>query len=425
MARIAIIGTGYVGLSSGACFAHLKHSVTCVDVVQAKIDMLNEGILPIVETGLDDLVAKGVETGHLSFTTDVAMAVQDADVIFLCVPTPEGADGSADLSYIQAAAKTLSPLLRSGAVVVNKSTVPVGSTKVVERELKRPDISVVSNPEFLREGSAIQDFLHPDRVVVGSDNREAALKVAALYEKVGAPVVVTDPASAETIKYAANAFLATKISYINAVAAICEGVGADINDVVLGLGYDQRIGHEFLRPGPGWGGSCFPKDTKAMVKIAHDAGYDFGLLKGVITVNDQQYGRIVDKIRTAAGGSLQGKKIASWGLTFKALTDDLRDSPAVEIVSRLLADGATVSIFDPTVFSAPRGLDAVSICTSPLEASTGADVIAVLTEWDDFRWVKPDEVASVVKTKFIVDARNLLDRSEWRRAGFDYQGIGR
>ena len=425
MARIAIIGTGYVGLSSGACFAHLKHSVTCVDVIQAKIDMLNEGILPIVETGLDDLVAKGVETGHLSFTTDVAMAVQDADVIFLCVPTPEGADGSADLSYIQAAAKTLSPLLRSGAVVVNKSTVPVGSTKVVERELKRPDISVVSNPEFLREGSAIQDFLHPDRVVVGSDNREAALKVAALYEKVGAPVVVTDPASAETIKYAANAFLATKISYINAVAAICEGVGADINDVVLGLGYDQRIGHEFLRPGPGWGGSCFPKDTKAMVKIAHDAGYDFGLLKGVITVNEQQYGRIVDKIRTAAGGSLQGKKIASWGLTFKALTDDLRDSPAVEIVTRLLADGATVSIFDPTVSFAPRGLDAVSICTTPLEAATGADVIAVLTEWDDFRWVKPDEVALVVKTKFIVDARNLLDRSEWRRAGFDYQGIGR
>ena len=425
MARIAIIGTGYVGLSSGACFAHLKHSVTCVDVVQAKIDMLNEGILPIVETGLDDLVAKGVETGHLSFTTDVAMAVQDADVIFLCVPTPEGADGSADLSYIQAAAKTLSPLLRSGAVVVNKSTVPVGSTKVVERELKRPDISVVSNPEFLREGSAIQDFLHPDRVVVGSDNREAALKVAALYEKVGAPVVVTDPASAETIKYAANAFLATKISYINAVAAICEGVGADINDVVLGLGYDQRIGHEFLRPGPGWGGSCFPKDTKAMVKIAQDAGYEFGLLKGVITVNEQQYGRIVEKIRTAAGGSLQGKKIASWGLTFKALTDDLRDSPAVEIVTRLLADGATVSIFDPTVSFAPRGLDAVSICTTPLEAATGADVIAVLTEWDDFRWVKPDEVALVVKTKFIVDARNLLDRSEWRRAGFDYQGIGR
>jgi UDPglucose 6-dehydrogenase len=310
-------------------------------------------------------------------------------------------------------------------VVVNKSTVPVGSTKVVERELKRPDIAVVSNPEFLREGSAIQDFLHPDRVVVGSDNQEAAIAVGALYEKVGAPVVVTDPASAETIKYAANAFLATKISYINAVAAICEGVGADINDVVLGLGYDKRIGHEFLRPGPGWGGSCFPKDTKAMVKIAQDAGYDFGLLKGVITVNDQQYGRIVDKIRAAAGGTLKGKKIASWGLTFKALTDDLRDSPAVEIVTRLLADGASVSVFDPTVTVAPKGLDAVTVCSSPLEACAGADVIAVLTEWDDFRWVSPVEAAGVVRTKQIVDARNLLDRSEWRRSGFEYQGIGR
>jgi UDPglucose 6-dehydrogenase len=310
-------------------------------------------------------------------------------------------------------------------VVVNKSTVPVGSTKVVERELKRPDIAVVSNPEFLREGSAIQDFLHPDRVVVGSDNQEAAIAVGALYEKVGAPVVVTDPASAETIKYAANAFLATKISYINAVAAICEGVGADINDVVLGLGYDKRIGHEFLRPGPGWGGSCFPKDTKAMVKIAQDAGYDFGLLKGVITVNDQQYGRIVDKIRAAAGGTLKGKKIASWGLTFKALTDDLRDSPAVEIVTRLLADGASVSVFDPTVTVAPKGLDAITVSASPLEACAGADVIAVLTEWDDFRWVSPTDAAGAVSVKQIVDARNLLDRSEWRRAGFEYQGIGR
>ena len=416
MSNIAVIGTGYVGLSSGACFAHLGHIVTCVDVVQEKIDNLNNTILPIFETGLADLV---------TFTTDVAGAVQDADIVFLCVPTPEGADGNADLSFIQTAARTLAPLLRSGAVVVNKSTVPVGSTKVVERELKRSDIAVVSNPEFLREGSAIQDFLHPDRIVVGSDNQEAAIRVGALYEKVGAPVVVTDPASAETIKYAANAFLATKISYVNAIAAICEGVGADINDVVLGLGYDKRIGHEFLRPGPGWGGSCFPKDTKAMVKIAQDAGYDFGLLKGVITVNDQQYDRIVGKIRAAAGGILTGKKIAAWGLTFKALTDDLRDSPAIDIVTRLLAAGASVSAFDPTVIVTPKGLDAVNICASPLEACADADVIAVLTEWDDFRSVSPTDAARVVRTKQIVDARNLLDRSEWRQVGFDYQGIGR
>ena len=425
MAEIEVIGTVYVGLSSGACFAHLGHRVTCVDVVQLKIDNLNKGILPIVETGLENLVLEGVNSELLRFTTDVASAVVGADVVFLCVPTPESADGSADLSYIQMAARTLSPLLRSGAIVVNKSTVPVGSTKVVEQELKRPDVSVVSNPEFLREGSAIQDFLHPDRIVVGSDSREAAIAVGALYEKTGAPIVVTDPASAETIKYAANAFLATKISYINAVAAICEGVGADINDVVLGLGYDKRIGHQFLRPGPGWGGSCFPKDTKAMIKIADDAGYDFGLLKGVITVNHQQHGRIVDKVRSAAGGSLRGKKIASWGLTFKALTDDLRDSPAVEILTRLLAEGAVVTVFDPTVRIAPRGLDAITVCSSPLEACAGVDVIVVLTEWDDFRWVVPSAVAAVVNVKKIIDARNLLDRSEWRRAGFEYQGIGR
>ena len=414
-----------MGLTSGACFAKLGHKVVCVDVVQAKIDNLNNGILPIVETGLEALVAEGVEAGLLSFTTDVVSAVVDAEVVFLCVPTPEGADGSADLSYIQTAARTLAPLLLSGAVVVNKSTVPVGSTKVVERELKRPDVAVVSNPEFLREGSAIHDFLNPDRVVVGSDNQEAAVRVAALYEKVAAPVVVTDPASAETIQYAANAFLATKLSYINAVAAICEGVGADISDVVLGLGYDKRIGHEFLRPGPGWGGSCFPKDTKAMVKIAEDAGYDFGLLKGVITVNDQQYSRIVDKIRAAAGGSLKGKKIASWGLTFKALTDDLRDSPAVEIVTRLLADGAQVAVYDPTVSAAPKGLDAITVSLSPLDACAGADVLAVLTEWDEFRWISPVETATVMNGRQVVDARNLLDRSEWRRSGFEYQGIGR
>ena len=425
MTKIAVIGTGYVGLSSGACFASLGHSVTCVDVVQRKIDDLNNGKLPIVETGLQELVSEGVERDRLFFTTDISVAVCDADVVFLCVPTPESADGSADLSYIQTAARTLSPLLRSGAIVVNKSTVPVGSTKVVERELKRPDVSVVSNPEFLREGSAIQDFLHPDRIVVGSDNQEAAIAVGALYEKVGAPVVVTDPASAETIKYAANAFLATKISYINAVAAICEGVGADIRDVVLGLGYDKRIGHEFLRPGPGWGGSCFPKDTKAMVKIAEDAGYDFGLLKGVITVNEQQYERIVNKIRLAAGGTLLCKHVSAWGLTFKALTDDLRDSPAVEIVTRLLAGGATVSAYDPTVKEAPKGLEVVGIASSPVDACSDADVIAVLTEWDEFRWVNPLEVTAVVRFKKIVDARNILDRSQWRRAGFDYQGIGR
>ena len=425
MAKIAVIGTGYVGLSSGACFARLGHDVICVDVDARKIERLNHGILPIVETGLGDLVDEGVGSSRVSFTTDVVEATKEAEVVFLCVPTPEGEDGSADLSYIQTAARTLSRLLRPGAIVVNKSTVPVGSTRVVERELKRPDVAVVSNPEFLREGSAIQDFLHPDRIVVGSENREAAVKVADLYEKVGAPVVVTDPASAETIKYAANAFLATKISYVNAVAAICEGVGADIHDVVLGLGYDHRIGHEFLRPGPGWGGSCFPKDTKAMINIAAGAGYDFGLLRGVITVNEQQYERIVEKIRTAVGGDVGGRRIAVWGLTFKANTDDLRDSPSVEICGRLLAAGAQVVGFDPTVSAAPNGLSGIEIADSATSATLGADVLAVLTEWDEFKWISPTVVASGIGSRKVVDARNLLDRSDWRRAGFDYQGIGR
>ena len=425
MAKIAVIGTGYVGLSSGACFARLGHHVTCVDVDAGKIERLNQGMLPIVETGLGEIVDEGVRASRLSFTTDVAEATKDAEVVFLCVPTPEGEDGSADLSYIQAAARTLSTLLRPGAIVVNKSTVPVGSTRVVERELKRPDVAVVSNPEFLREGSAIQDFLHPDRIVVGSENREAAVRVADLYEKVGAPVVVTDPASAETIKYAANAFLATKISYVNAVAAICEGVGADIHDVVLGLGYDHRIGHDFLRPGPGWGGSCFPKDTKAMINIAAGAGYDFGLLRGVITVNEQQYERIIDKIRSAAGGDLKGLKVAVWGLTFKANTDDLRDSPSVEICGRLLAAGAQVVGYDPTVSVAPRNLEGIEIADSAMSATSDAGVLAVLTEWDEFKWIPPTEVATRIRSRKVVDARNLLDRSEWRRAGFDYQGIGR
>jgi UDPglucose 6-dehydrogenase len=427
MSKVAVIGTGYVGLTSGACFARLGHTVVCVDIDESKIERLNAGIMPIVETGIEDLVREGVEAGTLHFTTDIASAVKDADVVFLCVPTPEGEDGSADLTYVQSAARTLSPLLKSGAIVVNKSTVPVGSTRVVERELKRSDIPVVSNPEFLREGSAIHDFLHPDRVVVGSDDNEAAVRVASLYESIGAPVVITDPASAETVKYAANAFLATKISFINAVAAICEGVGADIRDVVLGLGYDKRIGHEFLRPGPGWGGSCFPKDTKALVKIAENAGYNFDLLRGVITVNEQQYERIVSKIRTACGGSLKDKTVAVWGVTFKAQTDDQRDSPSIEVSTRLLGDGAQLRMYDPTVSKAPKSLlhGNITICQSPVEAALEADVVAVLTEWDEFRWIDPVDVARVVKARQIVDARNLLDRSNWVRNDFEYQGIGR
>jgi UDPglucose 6-dehydrogenase len=421
MTSIAVVGTGYVGLSSGACFAHLGHQVTCLDIDEVKVQKLSNGIIPIVEDQLQELVAEGLSTSRLTFTTDYETAISTAEVVFLCVPTPENEDGTADLTYLQAAAHSMSKWLKSGAIVVNKSTVPVGSTRVVEKVLARSDISVVSNPEFLREGTAIRDFLEPDRIVVGSENREAAMKVAELYSSLQAQVLVTDPASAETIKYAANAFLATKISYINAVAAICEGVGADIGDVVLGLGYDHRIGHEFMNPGPGWGGSCFPKDTKALVKIAEAAGYEFGLLKGVIEVNEQQLERTANKIAAAA----EGGEVAIWGLTFKAGTDDLRDSPSIEIAKKLLARGVRIRAYDPTVSVVPASIEGVTLSDSPLVAATGAHVVALLTEWDEFRWIEPRHVRQVMAGNAVVDARNLLDCAAWIREGFSYQGVGR
>jgi UDPglucose 6-dehydrogenase len=424
--RIAVVGTGYVGLTTGACLAHLGHTVVCADIDADKIAKLRDGIIPIVELGLTELVAEGMASGRLSFVVGSGEAAKNCDIAFLCVPTPQGEDGSADLSYVQRAAEEIAAVLPFEAIVVNKSTVPVGSTKVVEKALKRPDVKVVSNPEFLREGSAVQDFLKPDRVVVGSDDQAAAMKVASLYDGLSTRVIITDPASAETIKYAANAFLATKLSFINAIAAICEGVGADINDVVVGIGSDKRIGENFLRPGPGWGGSCFPKDSRALIKIAEDADYSFDLLKGVITVNDQQLDRVADKIRLAAGGDLSGKVVAVWGLTFKAGTDDLRDSPAIAIIERLMKLGARVQAFDPTLNVIRPGIpNDLVIAASSDDATSRADVLAVLTEWDEFKWISPSTIAAEMTGKQVVDARNLLDRKDWERAGFTYQGIGR
>jgi UDPglucose 6-dehydrogenase len=422
MGHIAVVGVGYVGLTTGACLAKLGHTVVCGDVDEGRVANLSKGEVPIVEAGLDQLVRDGLRSGNLRFVVGAASAAEGAEFIYLCVPTPQGEDGSADLSYIENAAREISGVLEEGAIVVNKSTVPVGSTKVVERVLGRPDVSVVSNPEFLREGSAVHDFLHPDRIVVGADDPNAASRVAALYLGVPAPFIVTDPASAETIKYAANAFLAAKISFVNAIAAVCEAVGADVTDVVLGIGSDKRIGHDFLRPGPGWGGSCFPKDTRALVRIAENAGYDFDLLRGVISVNSQQHARVVDKIRDAAGGSLDGVVVGVWGLTFKARTDDLRDSPSLAIIEALRREGAVVQGYDPTV---ERALDGIQLCVDPYEACTGAHVLAVLTEWDDFRWIDPEQVREVMTARQVVDARNLLERPAWQRAGFTYQGIGR
>lgn len=421
--RVAVIGTGYVGLTTGACLASLGHRVTCADIDAAKIALLASGRIPIVERGLENLVAEGLRTGSLSFIADPKAAVADCEIAFLCVPTPQGDDGSADLSYVQSAASNIATHLPFESIVVNKSTVPVGSTKVVERALQRPDVKVVSNPEFLREGSAVDDFMKPDRVVVGSDDQASAMKVALLYESLSTRVIITDPASAETIKYAANAFLATKLSFINAIAAICEGVGADINDVIVGMGSDHRIGQDFLRPGPGWGGSCFPKDSRALIKIAETAGYRFSLLEGVVAVNNEQLDRVARKILPGSGA---GRTVAVWGLTFKANTDDLRDSPAIAIIDRLLAQGAEVVAYDPTVPENRQGVpDGIRLTSSPVEACFQADALAVLTEWDEFKWIDPIEVAKVMTGRHIVDGRNILDRSEWRKAGFDYEGIGR
>ena len=420
--KIAVIGTGYVGLTTGACLASMGHDVVCVDVDVDKVARLNAGEIPIREDGLDRLVLDGRRSGRLTFVVGAAAAVPGREFVYLCVPTPQGDDGSADLSYIEAAAQEIGPHLDREAIVINKSTVPVGSTRVVERALQRGDVSVVSNPEFLREGSAVHDFLNPDRVVIGAADQAAAIRMAGLYIGLTAPIMVTDPASAETIKYASNAFLATKISFVNAVAAVCEAVGADVNDVVLGMGYDKRIGQEFLRPGPGWGGSCFPKDTIALIRIAEDAGYDFRLLKGVKDVNDEQFERVTRKVIDAVGGDIVGKRIAAWGITFKARTDDTRMSPAIEIIKRLQKAGADVVAYDPAIRAEIEG---IAVAEDALAACKGAEALVILTEWDEFKWVDLEEVAEVMAAKRIVDARNLLDRSRVRQFGFDYQGIGR
>jgi UDPglucose 6-dehydrogenase len=428
MSRVAVIGTGYVGLTTGACLAHLGHQVVCADVDEAKIVGLQGGHIPIFEKGLEDLVQAGLRARRLSFVVGGQAAVKEAQFVFLCVQTPQGADGSADLSFVEQASREIGPVLAAGSVVITKSTVPVGSARVVEKALGRSDVSVVSNPEFLREGQAVHDCLHPDRVVIGSDDKAAALLVAGLYESLDAPLIVTDPPTAETIKYACNAFLATKVSFINAIANLCQAVGADVRDVVLGMGYDKRIGFEFLKPGPGWGGSCFPKDSRALVRIAEDHGYNFDLLKGVIAVNEEQFEQVVGRIERLAGRPLEGATIAVWGLTFKAGTDDLRDSPAVAVVRRLVERGAKVQAFDPTVVEALPAHAAhpsIEVHTGPYAACAGAQVLAVLTEWDEFRWLDFTKVAELLERPAIMDGRNLLDPAALRRRGFVYESMGR
>ena len=425
MSSVAVVGTGYVGLSTGACLSHLGHTVVCLDIDPVKIQMLSEGRIPIVEEGLLELVHEGVDAGRLTFTTELQEALVGASIVFLCLPTPQGEDGSADLSYVMGAIDQIKDMLEEGAVVVNKSTVPVGSAQKVAAALGRADVSVVSNPEFLRQGTAVHDFLHPTRVVIGGDDAAAVEHVAALYSGIDAPILRMKTASAEALKYAANAFLATKLTFINAMADICEAVGADIFDVAEGIGLDPRIGSDMLRAGPGWGGSCFPKDTRALVNIAAAGGYDFALLRGVIETNDQHYSRIAEKVMAVCGGSVQGLVIAAWGATFKAGTDDLRDSPAIKIMQILKSAGATIRVFDPTATGRYPRYPWLEVGSSALSVCDGADVLAVLTEWPEFRVILPGDVASRMTHRRVVDGRNHLDRDAWISAGFEHRGVGR
>jgi UDPglucose 6-dehydrogenase len=424
VAKIAIVGTGYVGLTTGACLASLGHEVVCADIDAEKVAQLSKGKVTIFEDGLQELVTKGLKTGNLSFVVGAVKAVFDSEYVFLCLPTPESSDGSADISIIETVAKEIADSLSRASIIVNKSTLPVGSVRVVENCIQRKDVSVVSNPEFLREGSAVQDFLKPDRVVIGSDDKSAAEKVAQLYSPICKNILITDPASAETIKYAANAFLAARLSFVNALASVCEVVGANIIDVVNGLGSDSRIGTQFLQPGPGWGGSCFPKDTKALLKIAQDNGYDFELLAGVISANESQFDRIANRIAVEAKAASEKPIVAIWGLAFKSGTDDLRESPSLKIINRLISKNISIQAYDPTQVGVENKNLQIKNFDNALSACKEAHVLAVFTEWKEFARIEPKLVAEQMSNLSVFDGRNMLNKNSWLAAGFNYKGVG-
>ncbi|TKG71555.1 UDP-glucose dehydrogenase family protein [Prauserella endophytica] len=422
--RAGVVGAGYVGLTSAACLAELGHTVTCVDVDAEKVERLREAEIPIHEPGLPELVQGNLAAGRLAFTTEHA-ALRDADVVLLCLPTPTGQGGTADLSAFDAAVTTLRDTVSPGCVVVIKSTVPVGTTERAATALGHP---VVSNPEFLREGHAVHDFLHPDRIVIGARDERARAVATALYAGLDAPVLHTDPASAELAKYASNAFLALKVSYVNELAELCERLGADVTDVTGTMGLDERIGSAFLSPGPGWGGSCLPKDTRALLHAAAEAGVDFTVLADAVTANARQLDRVVAKVRQAVtgaeDGSLSGVRLGLLGLTFKAGTDDLRESPALAIAARLAAEGAQLTGYDPGVRRA-ADLGEVQLVDEPSLVAKDAAGLVLLTEWPEFRDLDWPQLAQLAEKATVVDCRNLLDPGELAEAGFTYSGLGR
>jgi UDPglucose 6-dehydrogenase len=432
--RIAMIGTGYVGLVSGACFSEFGVDVVCVDVDESKVAKLKGGQIPIFEPGLEDLVKSNTEAGRLSFTTDLRDAVREADAVFIAVGTPSRrGDGHADLSYVYKAAEQIADAIEGYTVVVTKSTVPVGTGREVESIIRkrRPDaeFDVCSNPEFLREGAAISDFMRPDRVVIGSDSQRARDVMSQLYRPlylIETPIVFTSLETSELIKYAANTFLATKITFINEVADLCEKVGADVHDVARGIGLDNRIGKKFLHPGPGYGGSCFPKDTLALVKTAQDYGSPLRIIETVVDINDQRKKSMADRVVQACGGSIAGKTVALLGLTFKPNTDDMRDSPSLDLVPGLLEAGAIVRAYDPEgMDEAVKMLPEIQYAQGAYDAMTGADVAVIVTEWNEFRGLDVKRMKATLKSPVIVDLRNVYEPEAMREAGFNYTCIGR
>ena len=433
--HVAMIGSGYVGLVSGACFADFGHDVTCVDLDEAKIAALKAGRVPIFEPGLDQLIADNVETGRLSFTTDLKPAVARADVVFIAVGTPSRrGDGHADLGFVHAAARSIAEAMDGFTVVVDKSTVPVGTGDEVERIIcetnPNADFAVVSNPEFLREGAAIDDFKRPDRIVIGLDDERAHEVMAEVYRPLylnQAPILFTERRTAELIKYAANAFLAMKITFINEIADLAEAVGANVQDVARGIGLDNRIGSKFLNAGPGYGGSCFPKDTLALVKTAQDYDSPVRLIETTVAVNDTRKRAMARKVITACGGSVRRKTIAVLGLTFKPNTDDMRDSPAISIVQALVDQGATIVAFDPEGMEAAKSVlpSGIAFAESAYAAAEGADALAIVTEWNAFRALDFERLGRIMRNRILVDLRNIYRREEIERHGFAYESVGR
>ena len=433
--KLAVIGTGYVGLVSGACFSEFGFDVTCIDKDAGKIDSIRSGVMPIYEPGLEDLVARNVAAGRLHFTTELGLAVADADAVFIAVGTPtRRGDGHADLTYVFDAGRELAGYMSGYTVVVTKSTVPVGTGREVESVIRNAspdaDFDVASNPEFLREGAAIGDFMRPDRVVVGAETERAQDVLRALYRPlylIETPILMTSLETSELIKYASNAFLAVKISYINQMADLCEKVGADVHGVARGMGLDQRIGNKFLHPGPGYGGSCFPKDTLALVRTAEDHDADIGIVSEVVTYNDSRKRSMADRIIASAGGDIAGKAVAVLGLAFKPETDDMRDSPSLDILPALVEAGAIVRAYDPKAMEEARTMlpDATIFTDSAATCLEDADVAVVVTEWNEFRALTPAHYLDSMRGKVLVDLRNIYRPEDMREAGLSYHSIGR